>query len=259
MAPRRGFPRPLLRTHFDPGRGGRAGTETAATRQCPAFTVASANHRPAPPCPARRHRSPLRPEENLALVGHLRPTQSERAALPLRPARGKGLGGGRRGVPRGRVAHGEQDAPPPPPERGAVPLRRSSSRGRAARWRPRRRGQRHPGYRAGDGGGPSGSSQSPRDARRAAAGQQETSRPKKFPQAQGHTAAAAASAATRRSLADSGIGTPGPARGSQTLSPRGRAARAPQARPISCACPGGGAPLISQSAPDVPGPPLKSS
>lgn len=181
MAPRRGFPRPSLRTHFDPGRGGRAGTETAATRQCPAFTVASANHRPAPPCPARRHRPPLRPEENLASVGHLRPTQSERAALPLRPARGKGLGGGRRGVPRGRVAHGGQDAPPPPPERGAVPLRRSSSRGRAARWRPRRSGQRHPGYRAGDGGGPSGSSQSPRDARRAAAGQQETSRPKNFP------------------------------------------------------------------------------
>lgn len=67
------------------------------------------------------------------------------------------------------VAHGGQDAPPIPDEHGAVPLRRASSRGREERLRPRRGGQRHPGYRAGDDDGPSGSSQSLRNARLAAA------------------------------------------------------------------------------------------
>lgn len=68
------------------------------------------------------------------------------------------------------IALGAQDAPPPPARTRRCPFKASLLPGRRARRRPRRGGQRHPGYRAGDDDGPWGSSQSLRDARLAAAG-----------------------------------------------------------------------------------------
>ncbi|XP_059024835.1 nascent polypeptide-associated complex subunit alpha, muscle-specific form-like [Mustela lutreola] len=73
--------------------GRRAGTETAATRQCPAFTAASANHSPAPPGPARRHRPRLGPEKTRPLGGHLRPSRGRARGAPTAPRPEEGARG----------------------------------------------------------------------------------------------------------------------------------------------------------------------
>ncbi|CAI9155252.1 unnamed protein product [Rangifer tarandus platyrhynchus] len=168
---------------FPPGRGLRAaqaplapilpsaraaaGTATAATRQCPAFTAASANHRPAPPGPARRHRPRSGRRKTWPLGGHQRPSWGRTPCPACAPARSSGPGAA---DPGAGVALGAQDAPPPPARMRRCPFKTSLLPGRGALRRPRRGGQRHPGYRAGDDDGPSGSSQPLRDARLAAAG-----------------------------------------------------------------------------------------
>lgn len=180
--------------------------------------------RAAPPATARARENPAsgRPSAAPPRQGVPRPKCA--------PPGGGGPGRGRRGVPAGHRSRTEGRTPRPlRHELGAVPLRRASSRGREKRRPPRRGGQRHPGYRAGDDDGPSGSSQSPRDARLAAsrercrdkggAGGGEPEGPRESP-APVHPATA------RPRLADAGARTPRPARGSRTLRPRGRAARA---------------------------------
>lgn len=162
-------PEPSLRTHLGLWKGGGQGRR----RPRPDNVLHSRRPRPITarrlpaPLGATGHGSgPRKPGLWAAIWGH---PGAGRAELQLRPARRRGpvVRAPRR--PLGtRVAHGGQDAPPIPDEHGAVPLRRASSRGREERLRPRRGGQRHPGYRAGDDYGPSGSSQSLRDARLAA-------------------------------------------------------------------------------------------
>ena len=242
---------------FPPGRGLRAaqaplapilpsaraaaGTATAATRQCPAFTAASANHRPAPPGPARRHRPRSGRRKTWPPGGHLRPSWGRTPCPACAPAWSSGPGAA---DPGAGVALGAQDAPPPPARTRCCPFKTSLLPGRGARRRPCRGGQRHPGYRAGDDDGPSGSSQPLRDARLAAAGGGEAlpgregraSAPRKAP-------ARVSLAAARPHLAVAGAWTPGPGTRVTDASPSGpRFARPRRARPTSCACTGGGAP-----------------
>lgn len=120
-------PGPSPRTHFHPGKGGQAGTETAATRQCPAFTTASANHRPAPPGPARRHRPPLRPKPSRASRRPSAATPGRGAALPLRPVGRAGSAAGATASPRGRGHARRAGRAAPPVGTRAVPLRRAAS------------------------------------------------------------------------------------------------------------------------------------
>lgn len=224
-----------------PSARGAAGTATAATRQCPAFTAASANHRPAPPGPARRHRPRSGRRKTWPPGGHLRPSWGRTPCPACAPAWSSGPGAA---DPGAGVALGAQDAPPPPARTRCCPFKTSLLPGRGARRRPCRGGQRHPGYRAGDDDGPSGSSQPLRDARLAAAGGGEAlpgregraSAPRKAP-------ARVSLAAARPHLAVAGAWTPGPGTRVTDASPSGpRFARPRRARPTSCACTGGGAP-----------------
>lgn len=109
--------------------GRRAETETAATRQCPAFTGASANHRPAPSGPARRHRPRSGRRKTWPPGGSLRPS---RGRAPRSDCAPPGTGGPGRQAPRrppGQGSRTEGRARRPLwLERGAVPLRRASSR-----------------------------------------------------------------------------------------------------------------------------------
>lgn len=212
--------------------------------------------RAAPPATARARENPASGRPSAAIPGQGAPRSN------CAPPGGGGPWRGRRGVPSGHGSRTEGRMRRPfRHELGAVPLRRASSRGLEERRRPRRGGQRHPGYRAGDDDGPSGSSQSLRDARLAAArercrGKGGALRGHVSPQP-GYSPAAAAA---RPHLADARARTLRPARGSRTLRPRDRAARARfGARPTSCACTGAGRRRDSQSAPAGQGPPLKSS
>ncbi|KAL0599364.1 hypothetical protein AAY473_031875 [Plecturocebus cupreus] len=161
------------------------------------------------------------------------------------PGRG-GLGDGRRGSHGDKVVHRGQNAPPSPLECGVVPLRRSSSRGRAALRRPRRRGQRHPGYRAGSGCGPAGSFPIPAGRPACCRWARRNLRTKRLPQAQGRAAAAAAHPPPSRELQGRDTGASTRVTNAQPPGPRGARPPQAQARPTSCACPGGGAHLISQ-------------
>lgn len=211
--------------------------------------------RAAPPATARARENPASGRPSAAIPGQGAPRSN--CALP----RGGDPWCGRRGVPSGHGSRTEGRTHRPfRLELGAVPLRRASSRGREERRRPRRGGQRHPGYRAGDDDGPSGSSQSLRDARLAAA--RERRRVKGWGGLRGHVSPQPGytPAAARPHLADARARTPRPARGSRTPRPRDRAARARfGARPTSCACTGAGRRGDSQSASAGQGPPLKSS
>lgn len=240
---------------FPPGRGLRAaqaplapilpsvraaaGTATAATRQCPAFTAASANHRPAPPGPARRHRPRSGRRKTWPLGGHQRPSWGRTPCPACAPARSSGPGAA---DPGAGVALGAQDAPPPPARMRRCPFKTSLLPGRGALRRPRRGGQRHPGYRAGDDDGPSGSSQPLRDARLAAAGRWAVGAAGEGGAGFSATYAPGPGEPRRR---------PPPPRGRRSLdaragtrvtdaSPSGpRFARPRRARPTSCACTGG--------------------
>lgn len=124
------------------------------------------------------------------------------------------------------IALGAQDAPPPPARTRRCPFKASLLPGRRARRRPRRGGQRHPGYRAGDDDGPWGSSQSLRDARLAAAGVGgDPAGAWGVPEAPCEPSVPVCSAAARPRLEVAGARTPKPARGSRTLRPRARASR----------------------------------
>lgn len=120
--------------------------------------------RAAPPATARARENPASGQPSAAIPGQGAPRSN------CAPPTGGDPWCGRRGVPSGHGSRTEGRTHRPfRLELGAVPLRRASSRGREERRRPRRGGQRHPGYRAGDDDGPSGSSQSLRDARLAPA------------------------------------------------------------------------------------------
>lgn len=195
---RRGHPEDPGLTAHPPrsGQGRRAGT-AAATRQCPAFTAASANHRPAPPGPARRRRPRLGPERSRPPGGHLRPSRGRacRAAGAPRPEEGA-RGAGAAPSPRdpGRARRAGRTAPsartrrcpfkrsllPGPSAASAAPPRGAATSGLPG-WRRRRPlGQlpvpagRPPGCERGAppgraGGGPSGPRESPAPVRPATA------------------------------------------------------------------------------------------
>lgn len=104
--------------------------------------------RAAPPATARARG---KPGLWAAICGH--PGEGAPRSDDARPWRGGS--GRRRSGPSGQGSRTEgRTQRPLCLERGAVPLRQASSRGREARRRPRRGGQRHPGYRAGDDDGP---------------------------------------------------------------------------------------------------------
>lgn len=205
--------------------------------------------RTAPPATAR-------PEENLAsgLPSAALP-RARRAALQLRPTWRKGFPRRAPGRPPGAgVAHKGRTHRPLRLEQGTVPLRRASYRGLEARRRPRRGGQRHPGYRAGDDDGPSGSSRSPRDARVAAAGECHRARG-------GFRRHASLQPAAPRRSPTPPRESPGPDTGTRTRVTDALSSELRRARPNRPGPPHllrvhmGGAPGGSQSAPAVPGPP----
>lgn len=107
---------------------------------------ASANHRPAPLGPARRHRPPLGWRKTWPPGSHLRPSRGQAHRAPIASHPEEEARGGPRALGAG-VAHKGRTHRPLRVELGSVPLRRAASRGREARPRPRRGGQRHPGYR----------------------------------------------------------------------------------------------------------------
>ena len=199
----------------------------------------------------------LGPEENLASGRPSAAIPGQGAALRLRPVRSRGPGAvGAAASPGAGVAHGGQDAPPPLARTRRCPFKTSLLPGRETRRRPRRGGQRHPGYRAGDDDGPLGSSQPLRDARLGGAAgacgglRRHVSTP-----------APERPAAARPHLAVAWPRTPGPGTRVTDASLSGpRRARAhvgsapPPARARGAGRPGG-----HQSASAGPGPPLKSS
>lgn len=139
------------------------------------------------------------------------------------------------------VGHRGQDAPPLRLKLGAVPLRLSSSRGRAERWRPRRGGPRHPGYRASDSDGLTVSAQCPLNTRLAAVeGRLQPRRPSAYTSPH-RGAGQPLSPPTPVSRTP---GTDGQNRdaGHRPLPAALRSAPPLQAGPTSCACSGGGAP-----------------
>lgn len=112
----------------------------------------------------------LGPQENLASGRLSAAIPGQGAALALRPTRNRGPGAaGAAASPGAGGAQGGQGAPPPLARTRRCPFKTSLLPAGGARRRPRRGGQRHPGYRAGDNDGPLGSSQPLRDARLAAA------------------------------------------------------------------------------------------
>lgn len=147
-----------------PGARAAAGTATARDQTVSCIhgglgqsQAAASRPRAAPP-------ATLGPEENLASGGHLRPSWGRTPCPACAPVRSSGPGA----ADPGAGSHSERWTRRPSGSKAALSFKTSLTPGRGARRRPRRGGQRHPGYRAGDDDGPSGQLQPLWDARLAA-------------------------------------------------------------------------------------------